>query len=315
MSLPSATLSLDLDDAWTYMRAAGRPGWEATRSVVPEVCARLLAMLDRHGLRLTLFVIAADLEHPDRVAAIRPFVERGHEIGCHSWHHEPTFAALQPERMREEVLRAADLTEARLGVRPKGFRAPGFAWSPRLPAILREGGFHYDGSPLPTFLGPLCRAYYFFHSKMSKAEREQRKAMYGGIKDAFQSLRPSRYPGDPELWSLPVTTIPLLRTPFHTSYVVWLSRFSRGLASFYLRLGLGLCRLRGVAPSYLLHSLDFVGNGEHRDLDFFPGMDVAWARKEAILEDTLTALRARFTVLPMGEYLAPGRGITARAAS
>ena len=167
------TLSLDLDDAWTYMRAAGRDGWEDTKTVIPLVCERILTWLRDADVKFTLFVVAKDLEDDEKLAAIRPFVEEGHEIGCHSLNHEPTFATLDQATMRHEVLAANDLIEAKLGVRPVGFRAPGFAFSKLLPPILREGGFIYDGSFLPTFLGPVARSYYFFHSKMSQGREGQ----------------------------------------------------------------------------------------------------------------------------------------------
>lgn len=305
MARLACTLSLDLDDAWTYMRAAGREGWEDTPTVVPQVCERLLDLLSRHDVRFTLFVIAKDLEDPTKLAAIRTVADAGHEIGCHSYMHEPTFAALDPAHMRDEVLEAQRLIEDKLGVTPTGFRAPGFAFSKELPPILREGGFVYDGSFLPTFLGPVARAYYFFKSDMSAEEKQKRKAMYGGIKDAFGPLKPRPHaggPDDPPLLNIPVTTMPLLRAPFHFSYVLWLAGKWRWLARRYLGLGLGLCRLRGVAPSYLLHSLDFVGHGEHPDLDFFPGMDVGYDLKSEMLEHLMGRLKARFDVQPMGPW-------------
>lgn len=296
------TLSLDLDDAWTYLRAAGRPGWETTPTVVPLVCERLLQVLERHRLRFTLFVITRDLEDDAKVAAIRPFVAAGHEIGCHSHWHEPTFGTLDKETLRREILGAADLIEQKLGVRPVGFRAPGFARNPETPAVLAEGGFRYDGSFLPTFLGPVARLYYFFHSGMSKEEKKKRAAMFGRLGDVFGPLRGRPHRTAPGVLDLPVTTIPLLRTPFHLSYVLWLSGRSRFLARRYLGLGLSLCKLTRTPPSYLLHSLDFVGHGEHHDLDFFPGMDLPYEHKAAVIEELLARLARGFAVQPLAPF-------------
>lgn len=296
------TLSLDLDDAWTYVRAAGRPGWEGTPTVIPAVCQRLRALLDRHGLRITLFVIARDLEDPARVAAIRPLVEAGHEIGCHSYGHEPTFALLGPDELRAEITRAVRLCEDTLGVRPVGFRAPGFACNPHLGPILRDLGFRYDGSTLATWLGPLARLYYFASSGLDREERRRRGAMFGRLRDVLQSQRARPMPGVPEVLQVPVTTVPVLRAPFHFSYVAWLSRWSRPLARAWLGLGLGLCRLVRLPPSYLLHSLDFVGAGEHPDLGFFPGMDLPWERKRELLDGLCARLARDFATGPMGPF-------------
>lgn len=296
------TLSLDLDDAWTYLRAAGRPGWEQTPSVIPLVCERLHALLDRHQVRLTLFVIARDLEDPARVAAIRPLVAQGHEIGCHSYWHEPTFATLPKDRLRDELQRAIDLTGQHLGVRPTGFRAPGFAQNPHTPAVLADLGFRYDGSALPTWLGPLARLYYFCSSGLSRQEKQDRGAMFGRLRDVLRSQRARPNAAHPGLLEIPVTTIPLLRAPFHFSYVAWLRRRSALLARLWLGLGLRLCRLTRLPPSYLLHSLDLVGGDEHPDLQFFPGMDLGWPQKQELLEHLLTRLTAAFAVGPMGPF-------------
>src|SRR5262249_62242302 len=153
-------LSLDLDDAWTYLRAAGRPGWETAPSVVPLVCERLLDAAARHRLRITLFVVARDLEDERKVAAIAPFVRAGHEIGCHSHWHDPAFATLDRAQLRAEITGAAELIERRLGVRPRGFPAPGFARNPHTPALLAEAGFRHDGSFLPPVLRPLPPLHY-----------------------------------------------------------------------------------------------------------------------------------------------------------
>jgi hypothetical protein len=296
------TLSLDLDDAWTYLRAAGRPGWETTATVVPLVCERLLALLRKHRVQFTLFVITRDLEDDAKVAAIRPFVADGHEIGCHSHWHEPTFATLDQEHLRREIHGAADLIERKLGVRPTCFRAPGFARNPHTPVVLAEGGFRCDGSFLPTFLGPIARLYYFFNSKMSAADKQRRAAMFGGWRDALGPLRGRPHATAASVLDLPVTTMPLLRLPFHLSYVLWLAGKAEWLGKGWLDTGLLLCRLFAVPPSYLLHSLDFVGHGEHQDLDFFPGMDVPYERKAAVIEHLMQRLVRGFAVQPLGPF-------------
>ena len=56
-----------------------------------------------------------------------------------------------------------------------------------------------------------------------------------------------------------MTTIPIVRAPFHVSYLLYLLAVSKGLALTYLRTALLLCRLTRTAPSVLLHPLDFLG--------------------------------------------------------
>jgi hypothetical protein len=255
------------------------------------------------GQELTLFVVGKDLEDEAKVRAIQVLIADGHEIGCHSYDHRPDFANLADDELREEIDGCARLIERHFGERPRGFRAPGYARHPESRRVLRELGFAYDGSTLPTWLGPLCRAYYFFQSGMSREERKKRSAMYGGLRDAMCPTRARlRSEGGAPLLEIPVTTCPVLRAPMHMSYVIWLARRSRRLALAYVRAGLAACRLFRVEPSYLLHSLDFVGRGEHPELGFFPGMGMVWTQKRAVLSEVLGILQEGFRLMPMGSY-------------
>ena len=48
--------------------------------------------------------------------------------------------------------------------------------------VLVENDYLFDASTLPTFLGPLARAYYFRKSDLTEAEREKRRKLFGGFK-------------------------------------------------------------------------------------------------------------------------------------
>ena len=65
--------------------------------------------------------------------------------------------------------------------------------------------------------------------------------------------------------------MPVLRTPIHMSYLMYLGERSPALARRYLAVALRLCRWTGVAPSLLLHSHDFVGADDVPAMSFFPG--------------------------------------------
>jgi hypothetical protein len=98
--------------------------------------------------------------------------------------------------------------------------------------------------------------------------------------------------------------MPLFRTPFHISYLIYLARFSPLLAKLYFAAALALCRLSGVQPSLLLHPLDFLGADDGLEaLRFFPGMNIPAATKIAWINDFLAAYARRFRVLPMGAHV------------
>ena len=104
---------------------------------------RLLALLDRRGVRASFFVEGWNgVHHPDEVAAI---AARGHELGMHGWTHE-RWDALEPETELALAARATDALERAAGVRPIGFRAPGGSRSAATERILHQLGYVYDAS-------------------------------------------------------------------------------------------------------------------------------------------------------------------------
>jgi peptidoglycan/xylan/chitin deacetylase (PgdA/CDA1 family) len=105
--------------------------------------ARLLALLERHGLRGTFFVPGYTAErYPSVVARI---VEAGHELAHHGYLHESAVGMTRDAeaRMIDRGLAALDKVA---GVRPLGYRAPMWELNYHTPALLIERGFLYDSS-------------------------------------------------------------------------------------------------------------------------------------------------------------------------
>ena len=104
------------------------------------------------------------------------------------------------------------------------------------------------------------------------------------------------------LLEIPVTTLPIARTPFHFSYLAFLARFSEALMMAYLHTALTACRLTGTSPSFLLHPLDVIGGDQAPALSFFPGMEISSARKTQLLLRVLRVLRQHYDLVPMGVH-------------
>jgi len=245
---PLASVSLDVDNLWSYMKTHGDAGWEARPSYLDVFCPAALESLSRLNLRITFFLVGVDAEREDNHAPLRSLAAAGHEIGNHSHEHEPWLHLYTREQLEHEIATAEASIERATGQLPRGFRGPGFSWSPTLLEVLAARGYLYDASTFPTYLGPLARAYYFWTAKLSRAEREKRKALFGDFREGFRPLKPYHWrlgSGD-RLLEIPVTTMPVLKAPFHLSYLLFLSRYSEGLMMAYLRTAIALCRATGV---------------------------------------------------------------------
>lgn len=302
---PIASLSLDLDNQWSYMKTHGDPAWESYPSYLDIVVPRVLRFLDQRKLKITFFIVGTDAERPENAGALASITASGHEVGNHSHRHEPWLHLYSDEEVEAEISRAEAAIAAVTGQRPSGFRGPGFSLSEPVLATLKKRGYRYDASTFPTFLGPLARAYYFFTAKLSQEERQQRKSLFGGVREGLRPLRPYRWRLDEgPLLEIPVTTMPLFRVPFHVSYLLYLASFSPLVARLYFSSAILLCRLTGVQPSLLLHPLDFLGADDRlAPLKFFPGMDIPAATKLGWISDFLAAYAQHFQVLPLGAHV------------
>ena len=271
---PIASLSLDLDNLWSYMKTHGDAGWETFPSYLDKVVPRFLGVFDELDVQGTVFVVGQDAALSKNRDALRQIARSGHEIANHSFHHEPWLPQRTEAEVREEIAEAEKAIEEATGQRPRGWRGPSFIFSPAIFRVLAERGYHYDASTFPTFLGPLARAYYFLKSGLNSEQRSERNKLFGSLMDGFRPLRPFNWDlGEKRLMEIPVTTMPILRTPIHLSYLLYLATFSVGLARAYFWTALTLCQVARVSPSLLLHPLDFLGGDEVPELKFFPAMN------------------------------------------
>ncbi|HTU83296.1 MAG TPA: polysaccharide deacetylase family protein, partial [Candidatus Acidoferrales bacterium] len=181
----NATLSIDLDNKWSYMKTHGDGAWVTMPSYLNLLIPRVLDVLDTLGPRITFFVVGQDAEMPAHADVLAEIPRRGHEIGNHSHYHEPWMHRRDAAAIDDEFVRSEEAIEAATGQRPRGFRGPGFVRSDGILQTLVRRGYLYDASSLPTFIGPLARAYYFRTAKLPPAELAVRGDLFGRFADGF----------------------------------------------------------------------------------------------------------------------------------
>jgi hypothetical protein len=299
---PIASLSLDLDNQWSYMKIHGDPGWESFPSYLDVLVPRVLEFLARRNLQITFFVVGQDAALEKNHHALRAISAAGHEIGNHSFSHEPWLHLYDKERTHKEIVVTEEQITRVTGQRPVGFRGPGFSFSKTTLELLEQRGYWYDASTFPTYFGPLARLYYLFNSNLSKENLKDRSSLFGSFRDGVRPLKPYRWRGKVGLLEIPVTTMPILKAPIHLSYVLYLSTFSPVVAMGYFRAALSLCRLTGVSPSILLHPLDFLGKDDNTGLGFFPAMNLRCDNKLGLVSEVLKVYSDEFQVRSLREH-------------
>ena len=140
------TFDVDAESAvlWGAPQAAQRMGVMSHQAYGPLVgVPRLLALLDRHGVRSTFFVPGFTAHRYPGV--VRDIVAAGHEVAHHGYLHEQP-PALSAEEEVVALDRGIAALEEVAGLRPIGYRAPMWDLSWRTPALLAERGFLYDST-------------------------------------------------------------------------------------------------------------------------------------------------------------------------
>ena len=203
------SVSVDLDGLGCYaaihgLDPAALP--DAALRAVPEVAvARLCELFDALGLRATFFAIGRELPYgPARIAAA---ARAGHEIGSHSFDHDYALSRRAPAAIAQDLQQAEDAIAQVCGARPRGFRAPGYTLSAALLGQLRERGYLYDSSLLPS---PIYYAAKACAIGLHALRGRQSHSILGGAAQLFGRRRPHLRAGVREL---PVATLPFLRAP------------------------------------------------------------------------------------------------------
>lgn len=290
------SLSVDLDNHWSYLKTHGNEAWRGFPSYLDRVIPLVRDFAEEQETVLTLFVVGQDAELPQNAGAMEMIGRSGHEVANHSFHHEPWLHLKTEGEIEEEIGRAHQAISAATGKVPVGFRGPGFSISQSTMRVLSARAYQYDASTLPTWIGPLARAFYMRGSGLDADDMEQRSQLFGKVGEVLRRNKPYRWEFSNNRYGpveVPVTTMPLLRIPIHATYLLYLARVSPGLSRAYLAAALALCRMTGTMPSILLHSLDFIGADDIDDLGFFPGMDMAGQVKRDLLKGYAAQL-ARF---------------------
>ena len=156
MSLRLCSVSVDVDGIDHYHSIHALPAPEVVASGLAYGLAveRLMGWASDVQIPLTWFVIGRDISKSSFVRLLKAATVQGHEIGNHSLDHRYDLTRLSASHQTNQVLGAQDCIEQAIGVRPLGFRAPGYTVSDELLDIIEQAGFAYDSSVFP------CPGYY-----------------------------------------------------------------------------------------------------------------------------------------------------------
>ncbi len=243
------TVQVDLDGLWTVLGYYGKRAEIAEDPIFYSAIPRFIELFDEYNIKATFFVIAKDLEIAKKRNLVKKIVQKGHEIASHSYSHAFGFRNLTHSQKVLEVQKADSLIQKISGKKPVGFKAPGYDMDESALRIIKELGYSYDSSVLPSFFYPPLQ---LINGLISFKIRTHGPKMVWG----FAPNRPYR-PSPDSIWKqgnfrlieVPSTVIPVFRFPFQTVFV-----YMAGLSLF--RFGYSLVKRNKIPINYTFHAID-----------------------------------------------------------
>src|SRR5687767_8167757 len=133
--------TVDMED-WYQGIGLPQPQWTAFEKRIRIGHDKLLALLSRHSVKATYFILGKVTEEFPNL--VREVQQEGHELACHTYSH-PFLYSVRPEDFRAELRLCKELI-APYQEGFKGFRAPYFSIDKRnlwALEVLKDEGFTY----------------------------------------------------------------------------------------------------------------------------------------------------------------------------
>lgn len=282
---PRACIHVDLDSVWAMGKS-----FELDLDIDPDPIlhssiGNFLDIFERFGIKATFFLAGRDAANTSNAGIIANIIDAGHEIANHGMNHTPNFTKLPELEIESEITESAKAIESATGQQCRGFRAPTYNVNGFILRLLQETGYLYDSSILPTFISPIYR--------MLNVHCRTKSLAYGSVSHVLAPLAPY-HPDEINPWrrgsmsivEIPISTVPFIRLPFHTSYV-----FQTGLPLF--KFGITLTRLAGTDLVYVFHARE-LAQCEGDWFSKLPFKELPFGTRKAIYETILTTIRDNF---------------------
>ena len=167
----NVSIHVDCDSLWVYASEYGAPPDYQDASIYEESLPELVEMLEKRNLHATFFVIGKDLKLPACRAFCRQVLDRGHQIGNHSYSHLQDVHKLTQAERRLEILNCHNAVQQSLGYECTGLRMPGYYFDRNIAEILDELNYAYDSSVLPGFGIYMMGLFYRLFNSLGKNKR------------------------------------------------------------------------------------------------------------------------------------------------
>lgn len=239
---------VDVDNLWMYEKEFGIKIHKDKEYIYSKSLPLFLKLLRKTQSKATFMIIGQDLLLPACREFCKNAASAGHEIANHTWSHPISFESLSFEDKEEQIIKTHEEILKVTGIAPVGFRGPGYYLDQDVISVLKNLNYKYDSSILPGFAQLLMGSYAFL-----KGGKIRHKS-FGRKQDIFGKSQPylvKESRSGQKLWELPISTLPFVRLPMHTTFAYYFGERYQTLILSYLK-------RKPKYMLYLFHAIDFV---------------------------------------------------------
>jgi hypothetical protein len=244
-------IHVDIDNLWVLEEEYGVSLHQSRDFIFLHALPIALKLLKKYKQHATFFVIGQDLQLPACQTFCRRAIREGHTIGNHTWSHPVLFGSLNYAEKKAEITKAHNKILTVTGKRPTVFRGPGYFSDDEVLEILHSLRYSFDSSVLPGYAQLLMKCFALIQGG------ENRAKAFGLPRDIFSSTHPYDRAG---LVEQPISVLPLLRLPIHTTFLYAFGPWYRSLVFQYLE-------SKPKDLVYSFHAIDFA-DLPHREANF-----------------------------------------------
>lgn len=296
------TVQIDTDGLWVIFQHFGHNYNNIQDIMYESSIPRFLDLFDNYKIKATFFVVGKDLLYPSRKKLLKDIVKRGHEIANHTMNHAEGFSFLPFDKKLKEIEEAERIIKDELGIVTKGFRTPSNDVDIDVLRILENKGYIYDSSLLPTYCAPLIKSIKFASLKIP-----QKNHYLGKFSHGLAPLSPY-HPSNEAIWKkgamkiieVPITTMPLLRLPFHASFTF--AAYHLGLGSTLFTIGYNLLKLTSLPLNTVFHTNELSDPIYDYAIRRQFGLNLPLKIKQKICNYILQAVTKDFKIITSLEY-------------
>lgn len=244
-------IHVDVDNVWMYEQEFGVKIHKDQEYIYTHSLPLFLEILKKSRSHATFMIIGKDLKLPACQAFCKKAIILGHEIANHTFSHPVSFGSLSLEEKREEIITAHELITKVCKKAPVGFRGSGYFQNKEAVSILHNLNYKYDASVLPGFAPFLMSVY------ASIRGGKNRHKTFGRMEQGFSPQEPYYIKGigkSERLLELPISVLPGVKLPTHTTFAYF-------FGSWYRQLILNYLRNKPKYVLYLFHAIDFIDLG------------------------------------------------------